>query len=78
MKKEKFCIVCGRRIPKMSERRKICSIACAQSRRRGFAPYEKFKSPPFDELTQLQQKAQALNMSYGKYMAIHAGKEERI
>lgn len=75
--KEKFCIVCGRRIPKTSERRKLCGIACEQSRRRGYAPYIKMKAPPFDELTQLQQKAQAQNMSYGQYMAAKYSRAEK-
>ena len=67
--KVKFCIVCGRRIPALSLRRKICSEFCHSRYKCGYAPYKNYKFPPYDDLTELQKKAHAAGMSYGKYMA---------
>ena len=66
----KFCVVCGRRIPEISMRRKTCSDFCLRRKKCGYAPYLKYKKPPFDDLTLLQQKAHKAGMSYGKYMAM--------
>ena len=68
-KKVKFCVVCGRRIPELSVRRVTCSDFCSRRKKNGYAPYINYKSPPFEDLTNLQKKAQEAGMSYGKYMA---------
>ena len=70
MKREvKFCDVCGRRIPETSFRRRVCGEACRQRKKNGYAPYKKFLHPPYDDLTELQKKAQKEGLSYGNYMA---------
>jgi len=66
----KFCVVCGRRIPELSLRRRTCSEFCRARYKCGYAPYSRFKELPYDDLTELQQNAQAKGMSYGKYMAM--------
>ena len=67
--KVKFCVVCGRKIPELSLRRRVCSDFCRRRKKSGYAPYINYDKPPFEDLTQLQQKAQAAGMSYGKYMS---------
>ena len=67
--KVKFCVVCGRRIPELSLRRRVCSDFCRRRFKCGYAPYINYDKPPFDDLTELQKKAQAKGMSYGQYMA---------
>lgn len=77
----KFCIVCGRKIPESSNRHKICSERCARKRknltRSGLAaPYEYAQEPPiaYYSLGELQKRAMAEGMSYGKYMSkLHSG-----
>ena len=76
MKSEvKFCVVCGRRIPEISMRRKTCSDFCQRRKRCGYAPYINYKKPPYEDLTRLQQQAHEKGMSYGKYMAMKYKKE---
>lgn len=72
----KFCIVCGRRIPDGSNRRKICSERCRLRRRflarRGkAAPYEYATEPPVSaySLGEIQRRARAAGLSYGQYMS---------
>lgn len=65
----KFCVVCGRRIPELSLRRRTCSDFCRRRKKAGYAPYIDCPELPYDDLTLLQQQAQASGMSYGKYMA---------
>lgn len=72
----KFCIVCGKRIPECSNRHKICSERCARRRknltRKGMAaPYEYAKEPPiaYYSLGEIQKRASAAGLSYGKYMS---------
>ena len=72
-KATKFCVVCGRRIPELSLRRRVCSEFCRARKQCGYAPYIHYKSPPFEDLTELQQKAQAAGLSYGKYVAKMSG-----
>lgn len=70
MKNEvKFCVVCGRKIPEISMRRKTCSNFCARRKKGGYAPYLFYKNPPYEDLTSIQKKAQNASMSYGKYVA---------
>lgn len=71
----KFCVVCGRRIPEISMRRKTCSDFCRRRKRCGYAPYINYKKPPYEDLTRLQQEAQEKGMSYGKYMSYLYSKE---
>ncbi len=68
--KVKFCVVCGRRIPELSLRRRVCSDFCRRRKKSGYAPYINYIKPPFEDLTQLQKKAQENNMSYGQYMSL--------
>lgn len=72
----KFCIVCGRRIPESSNRRKICSNRCANRRRvlnrnGEAAPYEFNKEPPIAaySLGEIQRRARLAGMSYGQFMS---------
>lgn len=74
----KFCIVCGRRIPELSLRRRTCSEFCRSRYKCGYAPYSNFKVLPYNDLTELQQNAQAAGMSYGKYMAMKSAREEAL
>ncbi|MBQ8808468.1 MAG: hypothetical protein IJZ81_04105 [Clostridia bacterium] len=67
--KVKFCVVCGRRIPELSIRRKTCGEYCRARRKCGYMPYANYKEPPYEDLTLLQQKAQEAGLSYGNYMA---------
>ena len=67
--KVKFCVVCGRRIPELSLRRRICSDFCYRRKKSGYAPYINYTLPPFSEVTEIQIKAQEKGMSYGKYVA---------
>ena len=67
--KVKFCIVCGRRIPELSLRRKVCSDFCRRRYKSGYTPFINFKNPPFSELTEMQMKASEKGMSYGQYVA---------
>ncbi len=71
----KFCIVCGRRIPELSLRRKTCSEFCRSRYKCGYAPYIRYKSLPYDDLTAIQEDAQKMGMSYGKYMAMKYEKQ---
>ena len=66
--KIKFCVVCGRKIPELSLRRRLCSDFCRRRKKSGYAPYINCTEPPFNDLTELQQKAQEKGMSYGQYM----------
>ncbi len=68
--KTKFCVVCGRKIPELSLRRRVCSDFCRRRKKSGYAPYINFDMPPHEDLTELQQKAQAKGLSYGQYMAL--------
>ena len=68
--KGKWCIVCGRKIPELSKRKKTCGDACRQKAKRGFAPYRNCTSPPKLSLSDVQMQAQAKGMSYGKYVAM--------
>ncbi|MBE7055053.1 MAG: hypothetical protein E7392_02935 [Ruminococcaceae bacterium] len=71
----KFCVVCGRRIPALSMRRRTCSDFCRGRKKSGYAPYINYDKPPFEDLTNLQKKAHEAGMSYGKYMsAVYNGK----
>lgn len=67
--KVKFCVVCGRRIPELSFRRRVCSDFCRARKKAGYAPYINYTEPPFDDLTEFQKEAQKKGMSYGKYVA---------
>ncbi|MBE7033691.1 MAG: hypothetical protein E7406_05640 [Ruminococcaceae bacterium] len=71
----KFCIVCGRRIPELSLRRRTCSEFCRARYKCGYAPYKNCKELPYDDLTSIQEEAQKAGMSYGKYMAMKYKKE---
>jgi hypothetical protein len=73
----KFCVVCGRKIPELSLRKKVCSDFCRRRKKNGYAPYINCVAPPFEELTELQKKASAEGMSYGQYMAMKYEKEKR-
>ena len=73
----KFCIVCGRRIPEMSLRRRTCSDFCRARAKCGYAPYRNYTALPYDDLTGLQEEAQKKGMSYGKYMAMKYSEEEK-
>ena len=75
--KIKFCVVCGRKIPELSLRRRVCSDFCRRRKKSGYAPYINYEKPPFEDLTELQQKAQAAGMSYGKYMSLFSKAEVR-
>lgn len=66
----KFCIVCGRSIPDASSRKTICSEACRIRYKRGDTPFKGYKGPIRDALTEAQQAAAKLGMSYGQYMAM--------
>lgn len=76
-KREKFCVVCGKRIPESSLRKTTCSEFCRSRYKCGYTPYKNCKKPPFDDLTTLQQKAHKEGMSYGKYMAMKYRKDEQ-
>lgn len=65
----KFCVVCGRRIPELSLRRRTCSEFCHRRKKAGYAPYINCSELPFKDLTVLQKQAQSEGLSYGKYMA---------
>ena len=66
----KFCVVCGRRIPELSLRRKTCSKYCYRRAKSGYTPYIDYEGPPYDDLTEIQKKAQSLGLSYGQYVAL--------
>ena len=66
----KFCIVCGRRIPELSLRRRICSDFCRSRYNCGYAPYKRYSALPYDDLTSIQEDAHKMGMSYGKYVAM--------
>lgn len=68
--KVKFCVVCGRRIPELSMRKKTCSDFCRARRKCGYTPYINCKEPPFKDLTDLQKEAQKMGLSYGKYIVL--------
>lgn len=74
--KIKFCVVCGRRIPELSLKRKTCSDFCTKRKRSGYAPYINYDAPPYEDLTRLQQKAHAAGMSYGQYMSAICNESE--
>ena len=71
----KFCIVCGKRIPESSSRKKLCSVRCDR-RRRAYtrqgksAPYEHCTEPPLQarSLGELNAAAMAEGLSYGRYI----------
>ncbi len=72
----RFCIVCGRRLPTNSMRRKLCSDRCALRRRQlhrhGQAcPFEDCTEPPLQSKTlgEINAEARKLHMTYGQYMA---------
>ena len=67
--KVKFCVVCGRRIPALSLRRRVCSDFCRNRKKSGYAPYINYTCPPFSDVTEIQLKAAEKGMSYGKYVA---------
>ena len=73
----KFCIVCGRRIPELSLRRKTCSDFCRARYNCGYAPYKSYSLLPYDDLTSIQEEAHTLGMSYGKYMAMKYEQESK-
>ena len=73
----KFCVVCGRRIPELSRRKKTCSDFCRRRKKCGYAPYLGHDKLPYDDLTALQQQAHSKGMSYGKYMASLTSKGEK-
>lgn len=67
--KIKFCVVCGRRIPELSMRKKTCGPHCSNRKKNGYAPYINYDKPPYEDLTRLQQMAHKEGLSYGKFMA---------
>lgn len=69
-KSGKFCVVCGRSIPELSSRKTVCSEACRVRYKRGDTPFKDCEGPIFDALTEAQQEAAKMGMSYGKYMAM--------
>lgn len=71
----KFCIVCGRRIPELSLRRRTCSDFCRARSKCGYAPYSKYDVLPYEDLTSIQEDAHKAGMSYGKYVAMKYEKE---
>jgi hypothetical protein len=75
--KVKFCVVCGRRIPELSLRRKTCSDYCRNRQKCGYAPYLNYDAPPFGDLTDYQKAAQKRGMSYGQYVASLAKTERK-
>ena len=72
----KFCIVCGRRIPELSLRRRTCSEFCRSRYKCGYAPYKDCTELPHDDLTSIQEEAEKKGMTYGKYMATQNIKNE--
>lgn len=74
----KFCIVCGRRIPELSLRRRTCSDFCRARYNCGYAPYKRYSALPYDDLTSIQEDAHKVGMSYGKYMAMKYEKQRKI
>ena len=72
----KFCIVCGRRIPELSLKRRVCSEFCRRRYKGGYAPYKDYKELPFADLTAVQEDAQQAGMTYGQYVATKYEKEE--
>ena len=74
----KFCIVCGRRIPELSLRRRTCSDFCRSRYNCGYAPYKRYSALPYDDLTSIQEDAHKMGMSYGKYMAMKYEKQRKI
>ena len=66
----KFCVVCGRKIPQMSQRRITCSKFCMTRKKSGYAPYLNYEKPPYEDLTHIQKMAHEAGLSYGKYMAL--------
>ena len=73
----KFCIVCGRRIPELSLRRRTCSEFCRSRYKCGYAPYKHCTRLPYDDLTGLQEEAHKQGMRYGKYMALKYEQERK-
>ena len=74
----KFCIVCGRRIPELSLRRRTCSDFCRARYNCGYAPYKRYSALPYDDLTSIQEDAHKMGMSYGKYMAMKYEKQRKM
>lgn len=72
----KFCIVCGRRIPELSLRKKTCSEFCRSRSKCGYAPYKDCTELPYDDLTSIQEEAQSAGMTYGKYMATRKAEDK--
>ncbi len=73
----KFCIVCGRRIPELSLRRRTCSDFCRSRYNCGYAPYKRYSALPYEDLTSIQEDAHKMGMSYGKYMAMKYEKQRK-
>ncbi len=72
----KFCIVCGRKIPANSMRRKLCSDRCTLKRKQllrhgQVAPFESCAEPPLQSKTlgEINAEARKQHMTYGQYMA---------
>ena len=78
----KFCIVCGRRSPEDSSRKKICSKECDRRHRTYTrhgqpAPFEYCTEPPIQShsLGEINAAAMAEGLSYGQYiLKLHNGK----
>lgn len=81
----KFCVVCGRMIPELSLRRRVCSERCRNRKKSGYAPYINCTEPPlinyeglpFDEITVIQKEAHSNGMSYGQYVALKYKEEKK-
>ena len=73
--KVKFCVVCGRKIPELSMRKRTCSVFCAKRKKAGYAPYINCDKPPFSDLAEMQRKAAEKGMSYGQYVAMKQKEE---
>lgn len=70
LKKGKWCVVCGRKIPELSKRRSTCSEACLKKSKRGIRPYLNCDAPPKLTLTDIQKQAHEHGLSYGQYVAL--------
>lgn len=68
----KFCVVCGRIIPELSQRKVTCSERCRARKKSGYAPFIDYTEPPlhrFEDLTTVQMLAAKAGLSYGQYVA---------
>lgn len=61
----KYCVVCGRLISKISLRRDTCSRFCLNRKKAGHTPYEKSH---YKEIDQIKEQAKKYNMTYGQYL----------